>query len=274
MSAEPGAGHCGILTRKRSLTRNLLENVLFELGIAVGCERPLFVVAELAGLIPFSLASYPYVLCAVDNTDVLRFHLNVFLKNLSLVENRRSVLTAAPVEAFSLSRASELSASTAKPKSLSSVESNIQIEDVRRELNHATSASQLNLAVAKAFEAFGAKVVAQRKAAEDFQPDLVAWLNEPAGDLGTVLLVEAKATIKDSRYTDEVIDQIAKYMSAAGVRAGLLLAPDADDKIAVRMVVPGYVFVTSPNTLLTLLATGKVTRGLAEARNRFVHSGA
>jgi hypothetical protein len=65
---------------------------------------------------------------------------------------------------------------------------------------------------------------------------------------------------------------VQRYMSAAGIRTGLLLAPDAADEIQVRIVPAGYVFITSVNTLLTLVSSGRLAKGLTEARNRYVHS--
>ena len=94
------------------------------------------------------------------------------------------------------------------------------------------------------------------------RPDVVAWLNEPASDLGAALLVETKATIRDARRTEESVNQVARYMSAAGIRTGLLLALDADDEIKVRIVPAGYVFITSPNTLLALSLVANLRRAL------------
>jgi hypothetical protein len=255
---------CGILLHMRSS-----QNVLFELGIAVGCKRPIFVVAESADLIPFSLSSYPHVLGAMRDHDVVRFHLSVFLKNLrSTARRAKNVhLTASPIEISPTAGTARLKSSPPQ------VEVAHGLEIVRRELDQATSAVQLTRAVAQAFEVFGARVVAEVEIGDGARPDVVAWLNEPASDLGAALLVETQATIRDARRTEESVDQVARYMLAAGIRTGLLLALDADDEIKVRIVPAGYVFITSPNTLLALLSRGQLTKGLTEARNRFVHSG-
>ena len=215
------------------------QNVLFELGIAVGCVRPIFVIAELADLIPFSLSSYPHVLGAMRDHDVVRFHLGIFLKNIKSTARRAKHvhLTAAPLV-----------------MSPPQVEIAHGLETFRRELDEATSEGQLTRAVAQAFKVFGASVAAEGEIGNGARPDVVAWLNEPAGDLGPALLVETKATIRDARRTEELVNQVARYMSAAGIRTGLLLALDADDEIKVRIVPAGYVFIASPSTLLALLS--------------------
>jgi hypothetical protein len=256
---------CGILEHMRSS-----QNVLFELGIAVGCERPIFVVAESADLIPFSLSSYPHVLGVLRDHDVVRFHLSVFLKNL-----RRTARRAKQVLAFTTPKEISPTAATVRLKSSPpQVEVSDGLEIVRRELDQATSEVQLTRAVAQAFKVYGARVAAEAEIGDDARPDVVAWLNEPASDLGAALLVQTKSTIRDRRRREESVSQVARYMSAAGMRTGLLLALDADDEIKVRIVPAGYVFITSPNTLLALLSRGRLMKDLAEARNRFVHSGA
>jgi hypothetical protein len=125
--------------------------------------------------------------------------------------------------------------------------------------------------VAQALAVAGAKPSSGAHANRREQPDIVAWFPNAPTDLGSAVLIEVKSTVANEPQKRHAINQVAQYMAAADIRAGLLLARDFEEEIEVHMVPSGYLFVASIETLLDLISRGRLTKGLVEARNRFVH---
>jgi hypothetical protein len=266
---------CGVLLQTPTASaRTFGENVLFELGVAVGCESPIFIVAESMNLIPHSLASYPYVLGALHDQTVLHFHLNAFLKGLSLPLRRSDTVKGAssPLYWKELPVPSERMGVEQSVSKRAKADIIHKADIIREYLSRVTSEVELTRAVAQAFELSGARVTSEASIEGHERPDVVAWLPNPTTDLGPALLVEIKRTATEPKTIERALNQVQRYMSAAGIRTGLLLAPDAADEIEVRIVPAGYLFITSMNTLLTLVSRGRLEKGLTEARNRYVHS--
>jgi hypothetical protein len=104
---------CGLLVQPQPPDRSYIENVLFELGVAVGSNKPIFIVSQSRDLIPFSLASYPNVLGAADDGGVLKFHLYAFLKGLNVTRER--VATRIASEGASIDRKDTSGPAITKP---------------------------------------------------------------------------------------------------------------------------------------------------------------
>ena len=58
------------------------SNVVLELGIAVGLNKPMLLLDSGANAIPFDLSSYPYFPTDLQDEDVLHFQLEGFLRSL------------------------------------------------------------------------------------------------------------------------------------------------------------------------------------------------
>ncbi|WP_156527656.1 hypothetical protein [Bradyrhizobium stylosanthis] len=259
---------CGMLLEKYSGSRNRVENVLFELGVAVGLNRPIFIIAEQASLIPLGLASYPHVLGAANSESVLRFHLDAFLKRLSL-PTERAVRPPRLAERPPLFSALDESKAPRPRKNRRA-----EVDRIRAGVDLVSlSERELERAVANALEITGANVAVEPQIADHFRPDVVAWLPRSNTGLGPALLVEVRRRIQGAGY-ERAIEQMERYMSAAGIRTGVLVSPEASDEIAVRIATSGYVFIVSLNTLFDLVSENNLARRLIEARNRFVHTGA
>jgi hypothetical protein len=260
---------CGVLRKSHGTTRNFSESVLFELGVAVGCARPIFIIAESSDLIPFSLSSYPVVIGASRDESVMRFHFNAFLKRLDLPtpsgETSTGPTTSYQSRGLSPTRATEHIIDSRPKHRLT------QVENIRKEVYQAKTESELSRAIAEALQIAGAHVTTQPDMGDGNRPDMVAWFPAPATDLGAALLVELKSTVSGDRL-ESAIERVGRYMLAANIRTGLLIASDADERLLVRIVPAGYIFVLSPNNLVELVSRGRLVKDLSEARNKFVHS--
>jgi len=236
---------CGILADEPSAA----TNVAFELGIAAGLSRPLFVIANKHASFPFGLQAFPYVQGNSDDVDAIRFHLTAFLKNIR--QSARAALTLA------------------KPTREVSTPGLDTIADLRRRArNPNPSELEISQVVSQALMALGAEVTVESTPGRASRPDAIAWFPEAIADLGGPLVIEVKRSA-----TQETTAQMERYMAASRARAGLLVSLDFRAGIDVRILSRGYLFIISLSTLLNLAETGRLIPDLIRARNRFVHTG-
>lgn len=57
------------------------KNQMFELGLARGLQKPIFMVAEDDNLLPFSISSFIYVKAKLDDINAISYNLEHFLLN-------------------------------------------------------------------------------------------------------------------------------------------------------------------------------------------------
>lgn len=69
------------------------SNVVFELGIALGLGRPIFIIANTTEFLPFALQRFPHAQGILEDSGAIRFHLRAFLKNMKT--STRAALGAA-----------------------------------------------------------------------------------------------------------------------------------------------------------------------------------
>jgi hypothetical protein len=227
-------------------------NVLFELGIAAGLGRPVFIISEKGSVIPVGLQAYPFVEADLGDTDAIRFHLQVFLTNIARSVNA-ALSSPRPLTGgskLSSTRASQLLYRAADPK---------------------LSTRDLHRIVAEALEGLGAHVITDAKLDRRARADIVAWIPNAPPDLGAPFLVEVMSSHQPAGYSAGKT-QLARHMALARIRTGLLVTTDGSREIAVNIVASGYVFVVSTTMLIKLAEDGQLIKHLVETRNRSAHS--
>ena len=239
---------CGVLADEPSAT----TNVAFELGIAAGLSRPIFVIASKHAAFPFGLQAFPYLQGNPNDVDAVRFHLSAFLKNMK--QSARSALISG------------------KPTKRPSAPQSDAIADLRRRVrNLNTSGVEMTQVVFGALRALGAVISFDERIEHGFRPDAIAWLPETVTELAGPLVIEIKRT--PMRASPEITAQMARYMAAARAQAGLPVVLESGPRVEVRSVSGGYLFIVSLETLLDLAETGQLIPDLIRARNSFVHTG-
>jgi hypothetical protein len=239
---------CGVLLDEAPAA----TNVAFELGIAAGLGRPIFVIASTKELFPFGLQAFPHVQGSAADIDAIRFHLAAFLKNMK--QSTHAVLAKA------------------KPAKQRPAPRFGTIADLRRRAQEpSTSEAEVMQVVSQALMVLGAEVSVDKKMSHGSRPDIIAWLPDTATDIGGPIVVEVKRARGWPR--QQMTAQIERYMAAAGARTALIVVPGLGPDVEVKIVAGGYLFVLSLETLLDLAESGRLNRSLIEERNRFVHTG-
>jgi len=239
---------CVVLDRKAQNA-----NPLFELGLAVGLNKPVFIVAENRNDAPAALSSFPIVQSTADNEEVLKFHLNMFLQNL-----KRSKQARAPVILNRLRRR------RTEPRS-----------EVKSPKTAASSAQEFEDLILTSLKSKGVGTVGgpEFKTLDELgRPDAVAWFSDAPPDFGSPLIIEAKRT--QSRATIRAaVEQLAQYLQRSQLRTGLVVFEGAGSDIDIYPAPTGYVFAISINEFLRRVNDGNLIKRLVARRNRFAHTG-
>lgn len=222
--------------------------VLFELGLALGLGKPVFLIAENKEHLASSLLGLPLVVAPLADTDTLRFHLEAFLASLAL-PRRTPAATALPHGFYGGGDAVPI------PPPLRSPE----VAGERR--------------VEAAFRRAGANVTVAPRIAEGSEADMIVWLADPDLGAGGPLLVEVKARAKEA-FPAQVLRQVRRLLDKSHLRAALLATNAPDLGVSGRIVEGAFVYAVSIPELERLSEAGELGRELRRVRNRLAHGAA
>jgi hypothetical protein len=194
--------------------RSESANVLFEIGLAAGLGKPIFIVATFSADLPVALQSYPHFVGPMDDSTALSFHLRLFTQRLD---------------------GGPLSASTRTAKSRKQVDSlaPVSLSDIRRELGALDShqGSELERLVGEALSRAGIEItleLRQQSQEEHYRPDLVAWIPSVPPDIGNPMAIEIKGYSFSGQRRLEAIERLGEYLRRARLRAGVLVLDQLD----------------------------------------------
>ena len=228
-------------------------NVAMEVGMAIGMGRPVFMIKEGDQPLPMSLMDFSYVKSAPDQTEVIKYHLQAFIKNME--SSTKAVL-------------SKSNKKTKGPRVATRV-----IEDLRRQsLDDRINEIELTRLIANFFAEMGAQVTVDSKLEDGSRPDIVFWLNDVPLEFGAPIIVEVKRTRLSNSLLKDVAIQVENYLRVAQARSALVITLDQSPEIDVLLTPSGYIFGMSLSKLLVLAEQGDLFGSLMRARNEYVHS--
>jgi hypothetical protein len=236
---------CGVLSASFAN-----ENVLFDLGLAIGLGKPVFIIAEGSRLIPSSLASYPFLIAKIDETKPIAFHLKYFLKNLSRKSPRVAARYNPPT----------LSTSRRSRKSLQSRVMAIVNESQAEDL------------LLEAFKSAGIEAIAEPNLVKEsglLRPDLVAWLPNSPKDLGNPIIIEFS---RMDQNLEPYLQKLRESLRRAKVRTGLLVTIGPIERASPKIYPDGYIFILALHDLVDRIHSGSLIQLLISERNRSFHS--
>ncbi|WP_159006509.1 hypothetical protein [Bradyrhizobium sp. S69] len=231
---------CGVISTKIGS-----GSVLFEIGVAVGLGKPVFLIAEDKSDLPVTVRTLPFVETSIADTDTIRFHLEIFVANLELPRKTSSVKES---PRFYGGGESYPIASREQINTLPSTEGRVAV----------------------AFERAGASVTLSPRFGNDAEADMIAWLPDLDIGIGLPTLVEVRSSARE-QFPPRAMDLIRKLLVRSHLKSAIIVTNAPDDDIVGRMFGSGYVFSISINGLENLAQTGQFVSGLKRARNRLAH---
>jgi len=229
-------------------------NVLFEIGLAYGARKPLFLVVDKEADLPANLKDIFYVRASPWDNEAIEFNLDHFLEHPTRGVPRRQRITV----------------KEPKPSPPQELRIDEKLESLRR-LEGSERAMALESLVADLLKQAGA-VVTRERYYPDTGADMAAWLDGIESSLGNPVLVEVKAGHLSEQRLRQAELQLQHYLAQTNARAGLLIYFDQ----------MGRRFPSSPSTwplvvrfdvrdFADIVSRGQLVAALLAERNKAAH---
>ena len=182
------------------------ENVIFEIGLAIGLGRPLMIFSSGDAMLPFDLANF-----RVEHIDISTLESAI----PSIKRFFDSKEKAYPAE--------RLIGDEAQPEKKRPY---VRGPDFHNELARIRALSdrpvEFERAIAGLLSSLGWTVAEARPDARGRAPDVAVWIDEIQKEVGNPLAVEIKTSLKPVD-VERVRLQLTRYLQTAGAKAGLIL---------------------------------------------------
>lgn len=219
------------------------HRILYEMGVAEGLKKPVFVVATNKRVTPFLNSKFAAATISLHEASALGFQLDLFLSapHETIFERDEQLATRAPI---------------VTPKNVQGSSAALQgFALERRVYDEIVSA--------------GGSAIAEPSNAEDSaRPDLLMWLpmQEPNLLDPAVIEVRAAASIQVGRRIEK---QLLSFMHAGGVRSAILLTQERVPP-TFRPSTPQF-FWLAVDDFVNLIRVGDLGSYLRDLRNRAAH---
>jgi len=251
-------------------------NIYFELGIAIGFQKPVLLFVEPGVDITADLASLDYLRATLTDQPAIDFNLDAFLDHFPRRPKARP--TKPPEYALSIE---PKSSRTEAPSGMRHFESRVlNIEWAKRGVSEieqmppALAEPKFEELVARLFVEAGA-VVRQQRGEFEGGVDMALWLDEVRSSLRNPLMVQVKLGKLSESAITEAENLLRVHIAKARAEAGLLVYLDREGQLFVK--VRAYwplVFRLNIHELIELIGSGELAKNLLAERNRVAHLGA
>jgi hypothetical protein len=219
--------------------------VYFEIGLALGVGRPVFIFGDVELELPVELKGL------TRHPLEVRFVIDIVRRQLEKTpQELRLGQTAAPTKA------------RRRPVPEWSVALQ-QLNQLRKASSMATGDVQTIRQLYNVFTSLGFTVVEARDSERSRAPDLAVWMDELEKDVGNPLAIEVKSAAVEQLDLQIVASQLAQYVASGGAAAGLIIYPGSP------INTPGNILRNTPpivalslNELATLIAGRRLIRFL------------
>src|SRR5258705_5254328 len=226
--------------------------VLFELGVALGIGKSVFVVAADRDRLAPSLLALPYVVASPADGETLSFHLEPFIANLTNTPEatstsvlKRNLATVADEERAPRPRAApQKSKRPPSPDGLTA-----------------------ETRVITAFHRVGATVSVGPEVGPDARADMIIWLPEDDLSIAGPALVEVKTNLS-GHPPQAALQQTLSLLEKSHLRTGLIITGQQGARSSAYLLRGSYIYVLSVDELERLAFSGGLVRELRRVRNK------
>ena len=227
-------------------------SVFFEMGVALGRQRPVLAFIEPRVPIPSYIEGFTIVRTELQDSEALNLNLDAFLSHAQPKKGKGTVSTAS------------------KPKRVDTAWAKRELKSVQ--LKHAPLlALDFERLVAKLFEESGAQVSVGNSLA-DKGADMAVWVDELQPAIGNPLLVEVKAGMLSEARLHQSEQQLRYYLSRINAQMGLLVYWDSEGRrFTPRKHEWPLIMRFTVEELIRLVEKGQVVQAILRERNKVVH---
>jgi hypothetical protein len=225
-------------------------NILYEVGIAVGIGKPVFLILPIERQVPLKLIGFRNVRASLTDETAIAFHLDMLIRYLTMSEGR-----------FRYPVTEQLRASVPRPTSKSKQFRNLEPE------------SELESEIVDLIEQSGGQILLQNPDSQLFTPDLLVWFPGERSDLINPAVIELKGHDLSGHEVDRIEGQLTSFLEGAGVRTGIIVAPGVENerRTGFRGNPALNVFFIDLDRFRQLLRAKRLADYLLEERNRAAH---
>lgn len=226
-------------------------NAAFELGLALGTERPVLVIAS-PGItdLPLTISSLFVIRSEPTNRDAISFALEQ--------------IDAAPIHHLPSS-----------PREKHYLPLGQSVDGYLARLSTVQRENEIIGFLADIFKASGVDVVTEARLAPEprHRVDLALWSDALSSYVGNPLIIEVKRDLRSLTALRQALAQITNYINAAGTQWGLLLFTNGPDRALVNLELEqtSRVIAISVEELLEQLRTSSFVEIIRALRNKKVH---
>jgi hypothetical protein len=234
-------------------------NVLFEIGLAYGARKPLFLIVEPGAELPADLRDLFYVRAAPSDAAAIGFNLDLFLRYSTL---RNGDVPQANGE--NPGHGSPAQSTTFRATFRAKLE-------VARHADTTAAAFMLEELVAELFRQ-AQVVTAQEERHQGRGADLAIWLDGIESTIGNPVLVKVKAgTLSEATLRAEE-SRLRGYISGTNARAGMLVYLDREGRrFPASEASWPLVIRLDARDLAEIAAEDRIVRLLVTERNKAAH---
>lgn len=219
-------------------------NVMLELGMAVGRDLPLLVLATEKNAIPFDMGAFSHFETDLQNEELLSFQLDLFLRSLTTKQDSKRAFTLRPRRASA---------------------------EVKDQPAPALFGSALEQIVAAAIQRAGGRVTIPSRSGRHITPDLLMWLPQQDKDLFNPAAVEVKTRIAADDLP-ALQATLAEFVRASSMGCGLIVINSVNlEKRLARLLPIPNTFVIGLPEFKSKLEKSDLGSWLRRERNRLAH---
>lgn len=188
------------------ISSNSSPHIFFEIGLAKGAEKPIFIIFENENEIPLDLKNIAYVKTSSKDKEAIAFSLDQFLDKYKKIpksayyrKNERK--TKKPLDSFFMQ--------------------NLDLISQHREIE---------MFLVDLFENLEDVRIVTKETYSDNQIDMVLWVDKLESNLKNPVLIEVKVGNLSKNKLKNAEDQLIKYLKNANASTGLLIYLDRENR--------------------------------------------
>jgi hypothetical protein len=232
---------CAIISKKSS------PNVFFEIGIARGARKPIFLIVENNEDLPTYLKDIIYVRASANDLNIIKYSLEIFLSNY------KPIAKSEPI-----------------------IESNLKLDrallqEKIEEINRSLTASEIESSVFNLFKSFSDIIIVNR-IGHDAGVDMSLWIDDLETTIGNPILVEIKSGQLSYDRLLSAENQIRKYAKRTNSPLGILIYHDKKGQSFEHLenIYPLVIWLEL-NKLTNRLSNESLAQIIKSERNKICH---
>lgn len=234
-----------------AIIKNESPNIFFEIGLAKGLSKPIFLVADNNVDLPIYIKNSLYINASLKDYNLIKKSLVKWLDTIKVSQPKKKIII----------------------KDKQSIDINNFLEIIHR-IRKDGETYEVEKLIKQIFETFQTQVVVNDFNA-DKGADYAIWINDLQNIIGNpLLLIEMKSGNLDQNIITNTKHQLAKYMQMAEAKVGLVLYLDREGKrFRTSSMINPIILTMDLEDFLIEVSNQSLSEFILRQRNHMAHGG-